>query len=161
MYFTDKTNFLAHYGVMGMKWGHRKQKEFYKSVKRISGSKKSEDDKVKELVKKIKKIDKDSKIKKTIAGDSTKFNKLDDDLEKIENKIRRSKEFHRKVDAQMKKDGVNPNDRHRGYWEESQLDKNKEYRAASKKLNDYINKSVSTDKKVAEELLGKYKKKRK
>lgn len=161
MYFTDKTDFLAHYGVMGMKWGVRKQKDFYKSVKRISKSKKYDKlQKMEETAKLIKKIDKNGKIKKAIKKATSDFGKYDDELEKIEKRIRKSKNFNNNVDSQMKKDGVDPNDRHRGYWEEAELEKNKEYRKALKNLDTYLDKSIELDKKITQELLGKYSKRK-
>lgn len=70
--------------------------------------------------------------RKTHQQLTDKMFKFDDKYEKLRSKLLSDPDFSDKIDRQMKKDGLDPDDRHRGYWEEAELEKNKELTSLEK-----------------------------
>lgn len=96
MYFIDKTDFLAHYGVMGMKWGHRKQKEFYKTIKKASET--GNDESIKKYLNK----NLDSNTKKRWASLRSKAKTLDKQYNRSATKAMKGLETKKGLDSEDK-----------------------------------------------------------
>lgn len=80
--------------------------------------------------------------------------------EKLRSKIVSNPDFSDKIDRQMKKDGLDPDDRHRGYWEEEELENNKELTSLEKLFDKSFNelRALENEKysKTVTDYIGKY-----
>lgn len=160
---------LTHHGVKGMKWGIRRyrnydgtltnkgKKRLAKNVQKLGGKHRSRDDIVNEVRKNLNDeighiISKESlnKLKKAQSD----WSKKDSELESIEAKILAEKAGE--VDAEMKKYGLSPDDRHRGYYEEDFIMNDSRYvkaAIAEAEASDALN---SIEKSIAHDLIGEY-----
>lgn len=168
-YAVYNDEYLMHHGVKGMKWGIRRyrnydgtltnkgKKRLAKNVQKLGGKHRSRDDIVNEVRKNLNDeighiISKESlnKLKKAQSD----WSKKDSELESIEAKILAEKAGE--VDAEMKKYGLSPDDRHRGYYEEDFIMNDSRYvkaAIAEAEASDALN---SIEKSIAHDLIGEY-----
>jgi hypothetical protein len=158
-----------HYGVKGMKWGIRRyrnydgtltnkgKKRLAKNVQKLGGKHRSRDDIVNEVRKNLNDeighiISKESlnKLKKAQSD----WSKKDSELESIEAKILAEKAGE--VDAEMKKYGLSPDDRHRGYYEEDFIMNDSRYVKAAIAEGEARDALNSIEKSIAHDLIGEY-----
>lgn len=168
-YAVYNDEYLMHHGVKGMKWGIRRyrnydgtltnkgKKRLAKNVQKLGGKNRRREDIVDEVRKNLNDeighiISKESlnKLKKAQSD----WSKKDSELESIEAKILAEKAGE--VDAEMKKYGLSPDDRHRGYYEEDFIMNDSRYvkaAIAEAEASDALN---SIEKSIAHDLIGEY-----
>lgn len=141
MYFTDKTDFLAHYGVMGMKWGHRKQKDLYKIIKKAgkTGNK--------DLINTYLNKNIDSNTKKRLSLIKNKLKSSNKKHDKAANKAMKKIEKEQNLDSNYKED-LRIIDK--------ELGKNKDLTSLREMRNKALKEKMDTKKMLGKELLGRY-----
>lgn len=140
-FYKSEETYLAHYGVMGMKWGHRKQKEFYKTIKKASET--SNDESIKKYLNK----NLDSNTKKRWASLRRKAKTLD-------------KQYDRSATKAMKdlatKKGLDSEDKYSWHLLDKELGKNKKLMSLKDARDKAFLEKGDYEKKLEKQLLGRY-----